>query len=359
MFNPSNPTRTLYLIRCTIGHETYGLDMSWVRSIQRIDRLLITSGEETNETGFIGWLPSNEGDIPVYHMAGRLGQPYSGSTDNDQQRIIVLPSPAPFTNGPREKGQPWGLLVDSVSRVIQTSTDNFSLMPPLAIDPTTNYFEGVIRHNESLILFLSPEWLHPHASSPLGMAQTHQEMGQSAKNPVTLQPKNGQKRHANSSVRPQSVKTKSGQLMVFSTTMPQPGERALSFGLSITQVPELLRPLPLVPVPTAPSFILGLVNWRNYPVPVIDLDTRLGLTPSPSQPLNEQTRLMIVRGVGQNKFVSFPIQPGIRALQLPVAHQPSSRTLSLEPGLTHGMVELAQETLVIPNITRLLQTNGN
>ena len=37
MLNPTRTTDTLRLIRCNIGHETYGLDMSWVRSIQRLD----------------------------------------------------------------------------------------------------------------------------------------------------------------------------------------------------------------------------------------------------------------------------------------------------------------------------------
>ena len=91
MLNPTRTTDTLRLIRCNIGHETYGLDMSWVRSIQRLDRLLINPEMGVDEAGFVGWLPGNEGDIPVFNMAGRLGAPLpAGGGYSSQQRIIVF-----------------------------------------------------------------------------------------------------------------------------------------------------------------------------------------------------------------------------------------------------------------------------
>jgi chemotaxis signal transduction protein len=347
-------TDALHLFRCTIGAETYGLDMSWVRSVQRIDALLMNSDMQTNSTGFVGWLPSNEGDIPVFDLAHRLRRPFATDRTNSHQRIIILPSPAPFTHSWSAKEQPWGLLVDHVWPVTKISGDNFAPLPPLVVNPATNYFEGVITLDGSLILFMSPEWLHPDAPSPLnGSATTKVQTPainrpisekraaphQNGKNSATLQP-------------PQAVKS-AGWLIIFSTSQAPSGERPILFGLSISQAPEVLAPLPLTPVPTAPPFVLGLINWRSRPVPVIDLNARLGLAARPMSS-GEHHRFLMVRGYQPQSFVCLPIQPNVRMVQLPLAHRPSHRPLPLNKELVQGIFELEQGTLVIPNMKTLL-----
>ncbi len=49
------------------------------------------------------------------------------------------------------------------------------------------------------------------------------------------------------------------------------------FALSIMRVREIVRPLKVVRVPRAPSFVEGVVNLRGAILPVIDLRRRLGL----------------------------------------------------------------------------------
>ncbi len=66
----------------------------------------------------------------------------------------------------------------------------------------------------------------------------------------------------------------------------------------------------MIPIPGAFPYVLGLVNWRNYPVPVVDLDAGLGLAASPA---NGQSRLIIARGSKHNAFISFPIQASVQA----------------------------------------------
>jgi len=345
MLNPISTTETLRLIRCGIADETYGLDMSWVRSIQRMDRLRrnpeVRDPSTSPRHSPVGWLPVNEGEVPVFSLASRL----AGSSEEGGalQRVVVLnPSPSLAPAKGIEEGQPWALLVDRVSQVIQVPADRVVPLPPIVINPSANYFKGVIELGEELILFLSPERLHPNA--PLDASGPVRE----AADPRIRSPKlsaGGQRRNQ-------------GQIMIYSTTAPQPGERALSFGLSLFQVPEILAPLPLVPVPAAPAFVLGLVNWRTRPVPVVDLDARLGLASQAKPSANGRTRLIITRDKGggnQGLLGGFLVRPAIRVLRLPIAHQSCNRTPPLDQTLIRGVVELENETLVIPNIRSILR----
>jgi purine-binding chemotaxis protein CheW len=48
------------------------------------------------------------------------------------------------------------------------------------------------------------------------------------------------------------------------------------WALPVQHVVETLRPLPVEPVPGAPSFVLGMAVIRGEPVPVVDLGSLLG-----------------------------------------------------------------------------------
>jgi chemotaxis signal transduction protein len=360
---------TLHVIRCNTAGEAYGLDMSWVRSIQRSDRLrrnpghhrgehaepsghspsASRRGEHVEPSGYdpVGWLPADEGTVPVFSLADLLGRPSKKS--NALQRVVVLnpsPFPSPVEESERETQTdgrgPWALLVDRVSQVIQVPADRIATLPPIVVNPSAAYFENVLKLDQELVLLLSPQGLHPQSPpSPL-----------SSPSPVLQSP-------------PSSLQSKAsgrGQIVVFSTAEPQPGEQILSFGLSISQVPEILSPLPLTSVPAAPDFVLGLVNWRDRPVPVVDLTTRLGL--AASRPPG-QTRLIIARDRGlvpssspgetnTGTLVGFPVRPATRLLRLPIAHRLCRLSLPLDQSLTRGIVELENEVLVIPDVRTIL-----
>jgi chemotaxis signal transduction protein len=344
MVDQTKTTGILRFIRCGTADESYGLDMSWVRSIQRTDRFRRNPEAGNQSSALVGWLPGNEGDIPVFSLAGRLGRSSNG--DSALQRIVVL-YPA------EEEKRPWALLVDRVSQVIAIPAERTVPLPPVVVSPAADYFQGVIRLGDELILFLSPERLHPEWTA--AEAKSHNPELAGAQSPD----------HESKIKRPESQVGGRGQLMLFSTTKPPSGERPVSFGLSISQVPEILVPLPLVPVPAAPAFVLGLVNWRDRPVPVLDLDARLRLSSEADRSRGDQARLIIARdkscvpvrskeGAGGGVLGGFIIEPAVRTMRLPIAHQPCQRSLGLEQRLTRGVVELENETLVIPDVRSIL-----
>lgn len=63
------------------------------------------------------------------------------------------------------------------------------------------------------------------------------------------------------------------------------------FVLDLMRVEEILRPVPVTPLPRAPAFVEGVAQVRGALVPVVDLRTCLGL-PRPATP-GRRERLMI------------------------------------------------------------------
>jgi chemotaxis signal transduction protein len=335
--------------------------MSWVRSIQRTDRLR----RNREETGLqvdhrrdpvsppddkpVGWLPGNEGEIPVFSLASRLGRPFLSSLPaegghGNSQRIVVLNPPQPSPQmGVGEGMRPWALLVDRVSQVSQVQADQMMPLPPIPVSPHTDYFECIVRVDERLILLLSPERLHPKATADFSAPVNE------APNPAAVP--------GTSPPEPNSIgpHRSHSQIVVFQVTEPFPTERATSLGLSISQVREVAESPPIIPLPGAPPYVSGIVDWRGLPVPIIDIAERLGLAQAPA---GRRTRLVIARDrgtSGKGALVGLISRPAIRLLRLPIAHLLSKRSLDLDPALTRGVFELESETLVIPDIQGILR----
>jgi chemotaxis signal transduction protein len=313
----------LRVLRCGLGGETYALDMARVRGIQSV--LLLRRFPDRPDA--VGKLTGPDGDVSVFSLAQRLGRP--APKVSARQQVVVLHA------WPR----PWGLLVDRVAQTAEVPAASREALPGLLVNPSANYFRGVIRVEGEWLLLLSPDRLHPDAEPFEDFEE--QLGGNEPREPAAfaLPPVRGQ--------------PEGGQVLVFSVSARVQGERPLSFGVSITRVAEVLETLPVVPVPGAADFVLGLAGWRGRPVPVIDLARRLGLPSAPSY-----RRLMIVRPAGPVELLGFPVRSWVRVLRLPLACRPSSRELPLDPSLVRGAVELARETLVVPDLACLASNPG-
>jgi len=323
----------LQIIRCHAAGVTYCLDMKWVESIERTDLLKVLPDTENGETGFVGTLPGAAGDVPVYSLATRLG--LSEETAGELQRVVVL----------KFGGMRWGLRVGGVSQVMKVGRDALVPLPSISRNPANILFAGMIETDESLLLLLAPERLQPGAPASVS---TLLEFGEPV-NEIDV-PSTETRQAADSSVQA-NVNSGPNRILVFSLAETSPSERPLVFGLSVTQVAEVLNPLPLIPVPGSPAYVLGIARWRGTPVPVINLAARMGLPPTAA---GGKTRLMITCGTRRDSRVGFLIQPTVRSVLLPVAHRRCLRDLGLDVPLMQGAVELQNETLVIPDIQRLL-----
>lgn len=366
MSNQIKLSGTLHFIRCAVGDKTYGLEMAWIRTIQRVDQLQRASEKGAGNAGFVGWLPGRHEKIPVFSLARRMGYSNAPVRSTASQRIIVLPSPTQPTAAITDDKHLWALLVDQVSQVDQAPVSQFDPLPPLVTQPKINYFEGAVRLEEEVVLLLSPEWLHPDASLYVeGRYQLETQLGfltaprlaRPRLRPDLDRPNGVQTQQNGQSLPVKGLDDQTRRIMIFSTPSSR-RERDLLYALSAKQIYEILQPLPLTPVPAAPFFVLGLANWRNRLVPVIDLDACLGLTPQATLATPERMWLIIAHGAGQQTLVGFLAQPGIRIVRLPVAHQACPRTISLHQKLVRGIVEVENETLVLPDLENILRLGG-
>lgn len=319
MVSAPSTGRMADMVRCNVANESYGLEMSWVRGIHRVDRL---KRDPQAGGGVVGVLPEREGDILVFSLARVLGRPAYGS--GATQHIVVL------------HGDPaLALLVDHVSPVLRVPSGCLLALPDLIEQSSVHFFRGVIALEGTHMLCLAPERLIPGTTLK---RESHGQLVEfSLPARLALHPANpaeGRRRSLD-------------QLVIFSTAEPTPAQRPLSFGLSMAQVLEILDPPALLPVPGAPESILGVVAWHGRPVPVIDLGRRMGLAPLLAE---KRTRLLVARATSSAEPVGFLVRPSIRVVHLPIAHLPCKQPPPIDLALTRGAIELRNETLIIPNI---------
>lgn len=80
-----------------------------------------------------------------------------------------------------------------------------------------------------------------------------------------------------------------GQLVIFELN----GQR---YGLPILEVQEIMRMVPVNPVPSASEYLEGVINLRGRVIPVLNLSRRLGL---PGKERDGETRIIVVEQGGR------------------------------------------------------------
>jgi purine-binding chemotaxis protein CheW len=69
---------------------------------------------------------------------------------------------------------------------------------------------------------------------------------------------------------------------------------AEEYGLDITSITEVVRPLKITPLPHMPEFVEGVINLRGVIIPIVDLRKRFALPASTES--RKTMRMMITRG---------------------------------------------------------------
>jgi chemotaxis signal transduction protein len=289
--------------------------MLWIRSIRRIEELQ----QQQDASGAVGWIESDDGPISVFYLAAQLHAAQEMTLRSG--KILVL------NTSPR----PWGILVDDVDSVIQVEAEALFPIPPMVGPLARAWFEGVVKLAGGLELVLAPEGLQPEtptaSSQPLQFDQTLDLI------------------HSVASV---SVGKGSQRKIVLFSTSP---DSDFTFGLSLTQVTQILQPLPILPLPGAAPYVLGVAEWRGVPLAIIDL---LGFMGDTSASVATDGRLLIVRVPTQRLCIGFPIQPQVSIRTLPLSHHLIDSPMPLQKSWVRGKFSLDSTTLVIPDVDGML-----
>ena len=338
------------LVRCNVNDENYFMEMSFIRSIQRMERLRIYRAGSDDRgmdrpEGAIGYVTIQEGNVPVFSLAKLLGRPLLKKGDKHDlslKRIIVLGG---SSDSKGEEGSVRAaVMVDWVSQVMQVREDKILALPRLLSTLGVSKFSGLVRDEEVMALLLNPPELLRNKMT--GGPLEHEKQEPSViRFPVVPASPGGSPNKKN--LKKRNVK---GRLLIFKTG----AERDISLCLSITQVSEIMRPVEITPVPLAPDYLYGTILWRNKAVPIVDLGYLLGFKRSVGmKPEGADRRLMITRGGSSDSLLGFPVDPAIRAQALPIEYTPCERPLLLNHQLVRTIVEMNEEILVMPDISRV------
>jgi chemotaxis signal transduction protein len=321
MRNYNGSSQALRFIRCSIAAETYCLHMSWVRGIQRLEMMR----PNTEAHGPAGWLASSGEEVPIFRLATLLKRPFAD--DQPGGKIIML----------KTSPRPWGILVDRVESIIHVQAEAVFSLPEIVQHPGTDWFDGVVQYEDTLFLSLAPEGLHPdvHSYVATPLLQAYGYKGVAARPALHLA--SGPRR----------------RLLSFTTTPVQGEASCVRFGLSVSQVPQVLQTFTVTAVAGAAEGVLGLTQWRSGPLAVIDLEHCLGGARVSMTPAH---RLLIARTTTAQTLIGIPILPQVRIHQFPLAYRASTRPMPFQEALTRGRFDGEHDTLVIPDIDRILHT---
>lgn len=112
--------------------------------------------------------------------------------------------------------------------------------------------------------------------------------------------------------------------------------------LPLDLVLEIHAAVQLTPLPDAPEIVVGLVNRRGRPLPVLDLRRRLGL---PSRPMQVDDRLVVLQLPGRD--VALLVDAAVDVLDVPVAAVDAAVVRSTKALRSSGVAVLPDGLLVV------------
>jgi len=350
-----------YVVLFKIGDDTYSIEMSSVRTIERIDNFKPNDSGE----GPKGWVDYESTDIPVYALSERFAD--NGVSYQQGERVLIM----------SYEGSYWGLMVDKVIDMLQVRTSETMPMPTIAQDPALNVYTGVFILNNEIILSLNPDRLHPDAQpieietlppknpeenpeeNPAENPQENPEENP-AENPQENPEENPEEEVIKNSDASKPVPGEEsppsdyiGRMLMFTTFEQASSEQKLVFGLSITQVVQVIESVSIRPVPASKPHVLGLTNWRRVPVPVVDLNSLFGY-----EPLTEENRkrFLIIRSSGNKGFLCLATCSDVRVVDLPIHNEPFDGDTGFDSSFIRGVFKLDKDFLVIPDIEKIIKT---
>jgi len=305
-----------------IGDNSFFVNMSWVQSIERTDNLT----KQPGNNNIIGSLTFERANIDVYSISDLL-EIKPEDQDIMTERVVII----------RKENMRIGLLVNSVSGIVEIQSDLVFDVPSIANSSLSNLFESIAISDNDLYLSISPDFLSAQKEQ-----LSHLE-DDKASDLITKSPA-----HQNGDA---TGGAGSNQILIFKILDSNAEMSKYLFGMSISQVLQILEPQEIIGVPGSLDFVYGLINWRNRPVPVIDLYKRMGLKDSQ---INDQTRFVVARTLSKGLIICFPVYFDVNVVKLPLPHEKLVLDSEIDMSFTKGTFKVEDYTLVIPDLDKVV-----
>jgi chemotaxis signal transduction protein len=299
----SAPPRDEQFLACSTNGQSYLINRRWVRDV----RPGVSPGD-------------HDGTMPIFALPRLLGGEVTSRTK--QQQVIPLETP---------RGR-WGLLVDCVAQDVRVAPESMVALPPCLAHWSAIEAVHHVRGASSLMLF-------PPALLP--------KDGDIPQVPITRSPSRSN-RTLPALPLPPGGTVALKKLLLCPIRTPGLAGRALSLGLSVVQVNEVIAPESIIRLPGAQPPLVGLTVWRNLALPVFDFTTKLQ-----NDSATGAARMVIARATKSLEPAALVARSPFHVLRLPVASMPARRSPAIDARYLRGAFELPDLTVAVPDLDLL------
>jgi purine-binding chemotaxis protein CheW len=124
------------------------------------------------------------------------------------------------------------------------------------------------------------------------------------------------------------------------------------YGVGLEMVREIQRAGRITPVPTAPDFIVGVMNLRGNILSVVDIRTFFGL---PKVTIGDKTRILVVEGAGLRIGILVERVDEITDVKEEDIKPPLSSDKGLAEDYIRGIVTYRGEMLIVIDLGKVLE----
>ena len=151
-----------------------------------------------------------------------------------------------------------------------------------------------------------------------------------------------------------------GQVLVFPARTPEIAGERIFYLFSVRQVAEVLIRVNVQPVPYAPPYAEGVIQWRGRVLPVLSLEHFLGIGVSADQ---MHLRSIVVRSVAKDRgdtfheeFTVFKVGAATRQMDLPLTYEPVNVPDWIDDGtVLSGAYRLERHLFLVINMKAILR----
>ena len=307
-------------IRCIISGKSYCIRMSWVRGLRDLNE--IDSYEKKVLRNSIGSLLIENHLCPVINLNEQLTS--SVHVQARLQKALIF----------HIDNRYFGILVDSVENIFQAAEKYIFQIPGIVGGSAFKYFDEVVRYNDQLILSLSPKAIY--STFCIDNKEMYNDKVVIGSN--------------NNLVKISIANHRQKKIVIFTTN----SETNVFYGLSITQIPQILQLSSILSVPGSENHIIGIIEWRGLILPVIDITLYVE---KKRTKIENDGRLLVVRMARSAIYVAIVIQPHVFIQSFPIARDLFHLDFDSEIDSVHRQFKYRKKVLVIPNIDNILSAD--
>ena len=312
------PAATLRLVRFTAGGGAFALPLDRVPEVVRLSNIVAQPAR-----GWVGlWLRERQ-PVPVADLAFVLGL---AATGDSAARAILLSTPIGAIA--------YGLTVDDVPVAITVARDELQPLPASVYPAGQTVLAASIVHEAEVLLVLDADALIARLAA--GVVRGADDRV-TALRPLTRRSMDTARPvTAPGARRTPAPPTQDERVILLAPVEPADGGAGFQPAVPITWVHEVRASESVRTLPEAPAAVLGLLAWRGYGLPVLDLSWRL--TGIPGRGVHEPgARLLIVGPPGGAPFGVFLVS-GVRGLASLAPSDPGQPTPALPETLDAGLL---------------------